>query len=158
MVKKIINSITLKRSITRIAVEIIEENNNYKNNLIFVGIEEAGNEIAKRLAGAINDLEDVTIPVLTLDEIIKQNVDVKEKIVILITKVVSKGWLVEQAINKILSLGKPKAIQLAVLIDRGHRELPIGANYIGKNVPTSKSEFVEVHLNELDGEDAVYLK
>lgn len=156
--KKIINAISLKRSITRIAVEIVEENNNYKNHLIFIGIEEAGNVIAHRLAQAINDLEDVTIPVLNLNDILKQKPNLKDKIIVLVTKVVSKGWLVETAINQVLALGRPHAIQLAVLIDRGHRELPIGANYTGKNVPTSKSEFVEVHLNELDHEDSVYLR
>ncbi|BDR58604.1 bifunctional pyr operon transcriptional regulator/uracil phosphoribosyltransferase [Xylocopilactobacillus apicola] len=158
MVKKIINAIGLNRSITRIAVEIIEENNSYKNNLIFVGTENAGNEIAKRLANAIEDLEDISIPVITLEQLTKEKGEVSDKIVVLVTKVISKGWLIEEAINKILSLGKPRSIQLAVLIDRGHRELPIGANYIGKNVPTAKSEFVEVRLNEIDGEDAVYLQ
>lgn len=156
--KKIINAISLKRSITRIAVEIVEENNNYKDHLIFIGIEEAGNIIANRLAQAINDLEDVIIPVLTLTDVSKKSPEIKDKIIVLVTKVISKGWLVESSINQVLAIDRPQAIQLAVLIDRGHRELPIGANYIGKNVPTSKSEFVEVHLSELDHEDSVYLR
>lgn len=158
MTKQIISAISLNRSITRIAVEIIEENNNFKNYLVFIGIDQAGSEIAKRLTSTINDLEDVSIPVMNIEDLITKEIDVTEKIVVLVSKVICKGWLVEESINKILSVGKPRSIQLAVLIDRGHRQLPIGANYVGKNVPTSKSEFVEVHLNELDGEDAVYLK
>ena len=158
MVKEIINAIGLNRAITRIAVEIIEKNNSYKNRLIFVGIEDAGDIIAKRLANTIEELEDINIPVFNLSKIVREGDIVSEKIIVLVSKVICNGWLIEENINKILSLSKPQAIQLAVLVDRGHRELPIGANYVGKNVPTSKSEFVEVHLNELNGEDAVYLK
>ena len=93
-----------------------------------------------------------------MTDVSKTSPKIKDKIIVLVTKVISKGWLVESSINQVLAIGRPQAIQLAVLIDRGHRELPIGANYIGKNVPTSKSEFVEVHLSELDHEDSVYLR
>lgn len=162
------------RAITRIAHEILEKNKGPKE-LMLLGIKTRGVPLAKRLAAKILEFEGVEIPVGTLDitlyrddltEVEKAPVfkgsEVPEKlegkIVILVDDVLYTGRTVRAALDAIMDIGRPRAIQLAVLIDRGHRELPIRADYVGKNVPTSTSEVIKVKLSETDQENSVVIE
>lgn len=164
----------IARSITRIAHEILEKNKGAKN-LVLVGIKTRGVPLAKRLAAKIHDIEDVMVPVGVLDitlyrddlsEIEQAPVlhgselpdKIEDKIVILVDDVLYTGRTVRAALDAIVDIGRPKAIQLAVLVDRGHRELPIRADYVGKNVPTSTSEIVKVKLVETDDDNIVIIE
>ncbi|MCD2345185.1 bifunctional pyr operon transcriptional regulator/uracil phosphoribosyltransferase PyrR [Clostridium guangxiense] len=161
----------MKRTLTRISHEIIEKNKGIEN-IILLGIKRRGVPIANRIADIIESIEgkkvtvasvDITLfrdDLISLDEqtSIKSNnieIDVKDKIIILVDDVLYTGRTVRAAIEAIIHSGRPGMIQLAVLIDRGHRELPIRADYVGKNVPTSKTEMVSVKVSELDGNDSV---
>lgn len=161
----------IRRSLIRISHEIIERNKGVLN-IVFVGIERRGVPIAKRIAEEIMKIEGVNIPVgsvnitsyrddlsenLELTEVnnINIGVDVHNKKVILIDDVLFTCRTVRAAMDAIIDSGRPKAIQLAVLIDRGHKELPIRADYVGKNIPTSKDEIIEVNIMDVDSEDSV---
>lgn len=161
----------IQRAITRIAHEIIEKNKG-TDNLIFVGIQSRGVPLAERLAQKIYEIEGKEIPVYNLDitlyrddlheieehlgtKALNQEMPVGGKIVILVDDVIYTGRTVRAALDAITDIARPKKVQLAVLIDRGHRELPIRADFIGKNVPTSSLEIVSVKLTETDGEDNV---
>jgi pyrimidine operon attenuation protein/uracil phosphoribosyltransferase len=161
----------VKRALVRIAHEILERNKGV-DNLTFIGIRTRGVFLAKRLSQEIFKIEQVEIPVGVLDItlyrddlsqvsrqplIIKTEIpfDVSHKKIILVDDVLYTGRTIRAAMDAIVDLGRPQVIQLAVLIDRGHRELPIRADYIGKNIPTSKKEIVKVKLTEVDGEDHV---
>lgn len=163
----------INRSIIRIAHEIIEKNKGVEN-IAIVGIKTRGVPIAKRIANYIEEFEGVKIPVGDLDitlyrddlsEINEQpnlnhsniNFEVKNKTVILADDVIYTGRTVRAAMDGIIHIGRPRSIQLAVLIDRGHRELPIRPDYVGKNVPTAHHEIVHVKLLETDGEDRVII-
>lgn len=163
----------INRSIIRIAHEIIEKNKGVEN-IAIVGIKTRGVPIAKRIANYIEEFEGVKIPVGDLDitlyrddlsEISEQpnlnhsNIDfeVKNKTVILADDVIYTGRTVRAAMDGIIHIGRPRSIQLAVLVDRGHRELPIRPDYVGKNVPTAHQEIVHVKLLETDGEDKVII-
>ncbi len=163
----------INRSLIRIAHEIIEKNKGV-DNIAIVGIKTRGVPIAKRIANYIEEFEGVKIPVGDLDitlyrddlsEIYEQpnlnhsNIDfeVKNKTVILADDVIYTGRTVRAAMDGVIHLGRPRAIQLAVLVDRGHRELPIRPDYVGKNVPTAHNEIVHVKLLETDGEDRVII-
>lgn len=163
----------INRSIIRIAHEIIEKNKGVEN-IAIVGIKTRGVPIAKRIASYIEEFEEVKIPVGDLDitlyrddlsEIYEQpnlnrsniNFEVKNKIIILVDDVIYTGRTVRSAMDGIIHIGRPKSIQLAVLVDRGHRELPIRPDYVGKNVPTAHNEIVYVKLSETDGEDRVLI-
>ncbi|WP_234122133.1 bifunctional pyr operon transcriptional regulator/uracil phosphoribosyltransferase PyrR [Clostridium hydrogenum] len=161
----------MKRTLTRISHEIIEKNKGVEN-IILVGIKRRGVPLANRIADMIESIEGKRVPVGSVDitlyrddlttintqPIVKSEsieISVKEKIVILVDDVLYTGRTSRAAIEAIIHAGRPEAVQLAVLIDRGHRELPIRADYVGKNVPTSKSEMVSVKVAELDENDSV---
>ena len=164
----------IARAITRISHEIIEKNKGVED-VILIGIKTRGVPIANRIATRIEQIEghkvstgemDITLYRDDLKEIQHEpvingtniDVDINDKIVVLVDDVLYTGRTVRSALNAIMDLGRPKAIQLAVLVDRGHRELPIRADYVGKNVPTSKQEIISVELVDIDGEDSVKIK
>lgn len=173
MIKELMNKIDIDRALTRIAHEIIEKNKGI-DKLCLVGIQRGGVYLAKRLASKINLIEKKDIPVGSLDiafyrddlnirkeqpvvrrtEILFEVTDLK---IILVDDVLFTGRSIRAAMDALTDLGRPAAIQLAVLIDRGHRELPIKADYVGKNIPTALSETVEVQLEEEGVEDRVIL-
>jgi pyrimidine operon attenuation protein/uracil phosphoribosyltransferase len=159
------------RTLVRIAHEIVEKNKGVAN-LALIGIRTRGVFLAKRLAQEIFKIEKKEISVGTLDItlyrddlslvarqplVLKTEIpfDVSQKKIILVDDVLYTGRTIRAAMDAIVDLGRPQVIQLVVLIDRGHRELPIRADYIGKNIPTSKKEIVKVRLREVDGEDKV---
>ena len=161
----------MRRAIVRIAHEIIERNKGVEN-VVLVGIRTRGVPIAERLAAAIREIEKVELPVGMLDITLYRDdlstlaynpvchgteieFDVDGKTVILVDDVLYTGRTIRCALDAIIDMGRPKAIQLAVLIDRGHRELPIRADFAGKNVPTSHKEAINVYLAEQDGLDEV---
>ena len=164
---------TTTRSLKWIAHEILEKNDNL-NDVVIIGIKTRGSYLAERLVRLIEVFEGVTVPLGELD-ITKYRDDItremKEvivnqstvpmtlngKTVILVDDVLYTGRTVRAALEAVLEYGRPKNIQLATLIDRGHRELPIRADYVGKNIPTSQKEVVNVYLTELDKQDAVVL-
>ena len=170
---KIIDEEGLVRTITRLSHEILERNKG-SQNLILIGMRTRGEFIAQRIKNKINEIEksepqygvlDVTLyrddfrTRLKQPEISVTNItfDVNERDVVLIDDVLYTGRTVRAALDAIMDLGRPNTIQLCVLVDRGHRELPIKADFVGKNIPTSINEEVRVRLNEIDKEDAVYL-
>ena len=159
------------RAITRISHEIIERNKGIED-VVLVGIKTRGVPIADRIGKKIQQIEGASVNTgevdITLyrDDLKKIDVDpvingsnvqfsIDDKIVILVDDVLYTGRTVRSALDAIIDIGRPKAIQLAVLVDRGHRELPIRADYVWKNVPTSKGEIISVKLSEIDGEDSV---
>lgn len=161
----------MARAITRISHEIIEKNKGIED-LVLVGVKTRGIPLAKRVQIKIEEIEGKLLPVGDIDisryrdDISERRVegnlsddntsfDIDKKTVVLIDDVLYTGRTVRAALDYIIDNGRPKAIQLAVLVDRGHRELPIRADYVGKNVPTSKNEFISVKLSEIDGEDSV---
>jgi len=163
----------IRRSLTRIAHEIIERNKG-TDNLTLVGIRRRGVPLAERLAERIKDIEGRLVPVGTLDITLYRDdlttlayqplvrsteilFSVSGKTVVLVDDVIFTGRTIRAALDALIDLGRPRVIQLAVLIDRGHRELPIRADYVGKNVPTSGKEEVSVRLAEIDGEERVLI-
>ncbi|AKA70225.1 MULTISPECIES: bifunctional pyr operon transcriptional regulator/uracil phosphoribosyltransferase PyrR [Clostridium] len=160
----------IKRTLTRISHEIIEKNKGVEN-IIFVGIKRRGYPIAQRISKIIEEIEGVKIPVETVDITLYRDdlsklydqpklkdtdlIDVEGKKVILVDDVIYTGRTVRAAIDAVIHAGRPELIQLAVLIDRGHRELPIRSDYVGKNIPTSRNEVVSVQISEIDGADIV---
>jgi pyrimidine operon attenuation protein/uracil phosphoribosyltransferase len=162
---------SIDRTLTRMSHEIIEKNKGV-DEIILVGIKTRGIPLAKRLAAKIEGIEGTLIEVGSVDislyrddltqindqPIINRNnidINVKDKIVILVDDVLYTGRTARAAIDAVISEGRPKMIQFAAFIDRGHRELPIRADYVGKNVPTSKDEMISVELTETDGKEAV---
>ena len=163
----------LRRALTRIAHEILERNKGAEG-LALVGVHTRGIPLAARLAEKLRELEGVEVPLGRLDitlyrddlsEIAVQPIiretqidfDMQPRRIILVDDVLYTGRTVRAALDALLDLGRPQSIQLAVLVDRGHRELPIRADYVGKNLPTARSELVKVKLEETDGLDAVEL-
>jgi pyrimidine operon attenuation protein/uracil phosphoribosyltransferase len=163
----------IRRALTRIAHEIIEKNKGI-DNLFLVGIRTRGIFIANRLAERINQIEGRDVPVgdldITLyrDDLTTKTVDheplvkglhieknIQDQTVILVDDVLYTGRTVRAALDALIDIGRPSSIQLAVLVDRGHRELPIRADYVGKNIPTSSSEKIVVELSEVDTIDQV---
>ena len=161
----------IRRAIVRISHEIIERNKGVED-VVLVGIHTLGVPMAERLAAAIEKIENVKVPVGMLDITMYRDdlstldynpvvhgteidSDLTGKTVILVDDVLFTGRTIRAAMEALIDMGRPKAIQLAVLIDRGHRELPIRADFAGKNVPTSKKEVVNVQLVEHDGVDEV---
>jgi len=171
---EIVDADGLRRIVTRIAHEIVERNKGVED-LVLVGIRRRGVPIAHRLAAKIKEFEghaptegtlDITLyrddlstvaahPVVGTTEI---PVDINGKVAILVDDVLYTGRTVRAAMDALIDFGRPRMIQLAVVIDRGHRELPIRADYVGKNVPTSKREVIGVKLVEVDGVDSVVIK
>ena len=170
--KRILNDQEIKRAVTRISHEILERNENYEN-IVFLGIVTRGFELGERLSNRIKEIEGIEIPVYKLDirnyrddlktlekrieEIGLPDIDANEKNIIIVDDVIYTGRTTRAALDAIVELGRPYLVQLVALVDRGHREFPIRPDYIGKNIPTSKSEKVVLRLKEVDGEDAVYL-
>ncbi|KKM12904.1 bifunctional pyrimidine regulatory protein PyrR uracil phosphoribosyltransferase [Clostridiales bacterium PH28_bin88] len=171
---QIMDSEKIRRALTRIAHEVIERNRGV-DNLALIGIRRRGVPLAERLSRGIKEIEGAGVPVGILDitlyrddltTLAQQPVlhktevpfPVTGKRVVLVDDVLYTGRTVRAALDAIIDLGRPECIQLAVLVDRGHRELPIRADYVGKNVPTSRREVVAVHLEEVDGIDKVIIQ
>ena len=157
----------------RIAHEIVEKNKGIAD-LCLVGIRNRGVYLAERLAGCIKKIENKDVPVGILDITLYRDdltlvgsqplvrkteidFDINDKILVLVDDVLYSGRTIRAALDALIDFGRPKSIQLAVLVDRGHRELPIRADYVGKNIPTAKNESVEVRLEEADGKDEVVI-
>ncbi|MDT2814695.1 bifunctional pyr operon transcriptional regulator/uracil phosphoribosyltransferase PyrR [Vagococcus carniphilus] len=173
--KEIIDKMTMSRALTRITYEIIERHKGI-DDIVLVGIKTRGIYLAKRIAERLKQLEGKDIPVGELDitlyrddnhEIKKEEPTINDtnvpfplenKEVILIDDVIFTGRTIRAALDAIMDLGRPDKISLAVLVDRGHRELPIRADYVGKNIPTSKSEQIIVAVEEVDGHDGITIK
>jgi pyrimidine operon attenuation protein/uracil phosphoribosyltransferase len=174
MPKELLDKTDIDRVITRMAHEIIEKNKGI-TALCLVGIQRGGVHIAKRLSAVLETIEGNKIPVGTLDitlyrddinvrkeqPVVRRtevNCDIDNKKVVLVDDVLFTGRSIRAAMDAIMDLGRPSAVQLAVLVDRGHRELPIKADFVGKNIPTSKDENVKVQLEEEGSEDRVVLE
>jgi len=170
----IMDEIAMKRALTRIAHEIIEKNKGVENVAV-VGIRRRGGPLAQRLATRIEEIEGIKIPVGILDitlyrddlttlasqpQIHRTEVyfDINGLNIVLVDDVLYTGRTVRAAMDALIDLGRPKSIQLAVLVDRGHRELPIKADFVGKNAPTSRQEIISVYVSELDGKDEVIIQ
>jgi pyrimidine operon attenuation protein/uracil phosphoribosyltransferase len=173
-IKLLHNQEDIEKSIRRIAHEILEKNKE-GTDLVLIGIRKRGVTLARRLSSTIHEIGGIEVPIGALDinlyrddlsEIAAQPIlrktevpyAVKGKKVILVDDVLYTGRTIRAALDAIIDLGRPCSIQLAVLLDRGHRELPIRADYVGKNVPTSRGELVEVRLIEDDGIDEVIIQ
>lgn len=172
MEKVLIDNETMIRTMRRISYEIIEKNDSL-DKIVLLGIKRKGVAVAKIIADNIKKIEGITIPDYTLDitpyrDDIKTEIpksinkgyvkeDLSNKIVILVDDVLFTGRTVRAAMDACMDLGRPEKIELAVLIDRGHRQLPIKANYIGKNIPTSKEERVQVLITDLGTSDKVII-
>lgn len=162
----------IERAVFRIAHEIIEKNKGV-DNVVLVGIKTRGWPLSLRFAKKIEEIEGSKVPVFPLDityyrdDVEKDDMapmsvksfdfDIKDKTVVLVDDVLYTGRTVRAALDAIVDRGRPKNVELAVLIDRGHRELPIRADFIGKNVPTSRNERISVHLEETDGTSQVLI-
>ncbi|MFD1018103.1 bifunctional pyr operon transcriptional regulator/uracil phosphoribosyltransferase PyrR [Thalassobacillus hwangdonensis] len=169
----VLDEAAIRRALTRVSHEIIEKNKGV-DDLILVGIKSRGVPLAHRLKKRINDIEGINLPIGELDitlyrddltkkqglqdpEIKETNIeaDIDGKKVILVDDVLYTGRTVRAAMDALMDHGRPSQIQLAVLVDRGHRELPIRADYVGKNVPTSMDEIITVNVSEMDQQDEV---
>lgn len=170
---KLLDGEAINRSLMRIAHEILEKNKGTQD-LCLMGIRNRGAYLAKRLADCIEKIDKVSVPVGVLDITLYRDdltliasspvvhkteidFDITGKNLVLVDDVLYTGRTVRSALDALMDLGRPHSIQLAVLIDRGHRELPVRADYVGKNIPTSQKETVEVRLMETDGSDEVVI-
>ncbi|MCX0378484.1 bifunctional pyr operon transcriptional regulator/uracil phosphoribosyltransferase PyrR [Clostridium perfringens] len=161
----------IRRALTRLSHEIIEKNKGVEN-IVLVGIKRRGYPLAERLSEFIEKFEGVKIPVASVDITLYRDdltnvsdtpnlndpridVDIRGKKVIIVDDVLYTCRTARAAIDAIMDQGRPEFIQLAVLVDRGHKELPIRADYVGKNIPTSKDEIIKVQIKEIDGTDSV---
>jgi len=164
------------RTLTRIAHEILERNRGVEE-LALVGIRTRGVPLARRIARSIHEINHHEVPTGTLDitlyrdDLMRHAVgpqpfvrrteipfSIDDKLILLVDDVLYTGRTIRAALDALIDFGRPKAIQLVVLVDRGHRELPIKADYVGKNLPTSLSQSVQVHLMEIDGRDEVEIE
>lgn len=170
---EVLDGPSLDRALTRIAHEILERNGG-AGDLAFVGLRTRGISLAHRLAAKVAQIDGTTLPVGTLDiTLYRDDLDVRAvpvvratdipfsvtgKSVVLVDDVLFTGRTIRAALDALIDLGRPRTIQLAILVDRGHRELPIRPDYVGKNLPTSRRESVAVRLREHDGEDRVVIE
>jgi len=169
--RRIMTADEVRRAVVRISHEVVEKHAGTEG-LVLIGIQRRGVPLARRLAAAISEHEAVELPVGALDitfyrddlSMIAQQplvkgtdipFDLNDRTVVLVDDVLYTGRTIRAAMDALVDFGRPRAIRLAVLVDRGHRELPIRADHVGKNVPTSREEVVKVALEEIDGEDAV---
>jgi pyrimidine operon attenuation protein/uracil phosphoribosyltransferase len=166
----------MSRSLTRIAHEIVERNRGV-DDLALVGIRERGVPLARRIAGELERIAGAAVSTGALDitlyrdDLMRQAVgpqplvrstdirfDIDNRVIVLVDDVLYTGRTIRAALDALIDFGRPRAIQLVVLVDRGHRELPIKADYVGKNVPTSRRESIQVRLQEVDGHDEVVIQ
>jgi pyrimidine operon attenuation protein/uracil phosphoribosyltransferase len=172
--KQILSGDDIRRAVTRIAHEIAERNEGVRD-LLLVGIRRRGVPLAQRIATTLAEVEGAQVPVGILDITLYRDdlalrgpapivhatsmpVDITGRVVVLVDDVLYTGRTVRAALDALTDLGRPARIQLAVLVDRGHRELPIRADFVGKNVPTARDEIIETRLIEVDGdEDGVFI-
>lgn len=170
--KKILDDKAINRGLTRIAHEIIEHNKGV-DEVVLLGIKTRGIPLAKRIAEKIEQFEGISVPCRSLDitfyrddlkkksdnPVVNSGVDISvdDKVVVLVDDVVYTGRTCRAALDAIMDQGRPRKVQLATLVDRGHRELPLRPDYVGKNVPTSTDEVVHVRLIEIDGLDEVMI-
>jgi pyrimidine operon attenuation protein/uracil phosphoribosyltransferase len=170
--KKLLGADDIRRAVARLAHEIVERNEGVES-LVLVGLRTRGIPLARRLQQRIVEFEGAEVPLGELDVTLYRDdvhqraprslsptsipVDISNKTVILVDDVLYTGRTIRAALDALIDLGRPKAIQLVCLVDRGHRELPIRPDYVGKNVPTSRHETVAVRLAEVDGVDEVVL-
>ena len=168
--RRIMTSDEIRRAVTRISHEIVEKQAGTAG-LVLVGIQRRGVPLARRLASEIEEHEGAGLPVGALDiEFYRDDArlghapnvkgtdipfDLDDATVVLVDDVLYTGRTIRAAMDALREFGRPRAVRLAVLVDRGHRELPIRADHVGKNVPTSREEVVRVRVSEVDGEDAV---
>jgi Pyrimidine operon attenuation protein/uracil phosphoribosyltransferase len=172
--KVLMDDIAIKRALTRIAHEIIEKNKGV-DQVALIGIRRRGGPLAARLAQRIEEIEGVKVPVGILDITLYRDdlttlasqpqvhrtevfFDINDLNVVLVDDVMYTGRTVRAAMDALIDLGRPRSIQLAVLVDRGHRELPVRADFIGKNVPTSHTEVISVLVQEIDGREEVVIQ
>jgi pyrimidine operon attenuation protein/uracil phosphoribosyltransferase len=169
----LLNAAAIERALTRIAHEIAERNEN-SSEVVLVGIQRGGVPLAQRLSGSLAEIWKHTVPTAALDVSMHRDdldqraapdvhptvipFDVTGKTVVLVDDVLFSGRTTRAAMDALNDFGRPKRIQLAVLVDRGHRELPIKADFVGKNVPTAPTETVRVRIKEIDDEDEVVLE
>lgn len=170
---RLMDEAAMNRALMRISHEIVERNKGAEN-VVLIGIMRRGVPIAERIRNNIEKIEDRSVPCGAVDisfyrdDLTKQSempqlkgadfgFDVNDRDLVLVDDVLYTGRTARAAIEAVFSAGRPRSIQFAVLVDRGHRELPIRADYVGKNVPTSRSELIEVRLPEYDGDTGVYL-
>lgn len=170
---KIIDEIGMSRTVTRLAHEIIERNKG-SENIVLIGMRTRGEFLAKRIQKKIYEIENREPALGVLDATLYRDdfrtrlkqpevsvtdisFDINEKNIVLIDDVLYTGRTVRAALDALMDLGRPASIQFCVLVDRGHREMPIVADFVGKNIPTSINEEVKVKMKEVDSEDAVYL-
>lgn len=169
----ILNAQAIHRVLTRIAHEIVERNDN-ANSIVVVGVQRGGIHLAERLGGLLKTIWGHPVPVGKLDVSMHRDdldqhsapniqptvmpFDINGKTVVLVDDVLYSGRTTRAALDALNDFGRPRRIQLAVLVDRGHRELPIKPDFVGKNVPTAANERIDVQLKETGGEDAVYLE
>lgn len=164
---------SMRRALVRIGHEIVERNKGL-DNVVLVGIHRRGVPLAQRLAQVLTEIEHVQVPVGELDITLYRDdltlrfeqprvstthvpVDVSGSVIILVDDVLYTGRTIRAGLDALIDMGRPASIQVAVMIDRGHRELPIRADYVGKNVPTSSKEVIHVKLKEIDGLDQVVI-
>jgi pyrimidine operon attenuation protein/uracil phosphoribosyltransferase len=170
---KILNAEEIKRTLQRLTHQILEANQNFQE-VALIGIQTRGVYLAKRIQALIKETENLELPLGILDITLyrddltavglgptvketKIDFDLNGKAVVLIDDVLFTGRTIRAALDELMDFGRPQKVELLVLIDRGHRELPIRADFVGKNIPTSKNETIEVRLNELDGIDEVVI-
>jgi pyrimidine operon attenuation protein/uracil phosphoribosyltransferase len=163
----------VRRALLRIAHEILERNQGLAE-VVLVGLRSRGDHLARRLAGFLQEIEGTAVPVRVMDVTLYRDdlahakhwpqvqrteipFSIERRVVVLVDDVLYTGRSVRAALDSLMDFGRPRAIQLAVLIDRGHRELPIRADFVGKNVPTARRESVQVSLRETDGNDGVVI-
>jgi pyrimidine operon attenuation protein/uracil phosphoribosyltransferase len=174
MVKQtVIDAKGFVRTVNRLAHEILERNKGAET-IGIVGIRTRGDFLAHRIAHKITQMENIPVPIGSLDITLYRDdlrgrinqpqlkttdilYDIGQKNIILVDDVLYTGRTVRSALNALMDIGRPSSIQLAVMIDRGHRQLPIKADFVGKNIPTSYDQQIQVMMAEIDGEDAVYL-
>jgi pyrimidine operon attenuation protein / uracil phosphoribosyltransferase len=173
MKTKVLDADGLRRTVNRLSHELVEKNKGV-HDVVLVGIRTRGEFLAHRVAKKIEEIENVSVQVGVLDITLYRDdlrgrldqpqlksseilFDIRGKVIVLIDDVLFTGRTIRSALNALMDLGRPAMIQLLVLVDRGHRELPIKADFVGKNVPTAQGQEVKVEMTEADEEDAVYL-
>lgn len=168
--KVVLDQASMQRALTRITYEILEHNKGGQN-LILVGVKTRGEYLAHRIADRLEQLEGEKIPVMAIDITDyrddrldqdtqlglneEERLNIVDQNIVLVDDVLFTGRTTRAALDALIQIGRPKTITLAVLIDRGHRELPIRADFVGKNIPTAQNEKIQVMVNEIDGEDGV---